>query len=57
MARSDQVRYQLFLPRDVAARFETLAAEPGASKSSILAAALTAFLNRRGAITSIPSRT
>jgi hypothetical protein len=49
MARRDQVRYQLFLPRDVATRFEALAAEPGASKSSILAAALTAFLNRRGA--------
>ena len=49
MARRDQIRYQLFLPRDVAERFEALAAEPGASKSSILAAALTAFLNRRGA--------
>lgn len=49
MTRRDQVRYQLFLPGDVATRFEALAAEPGASKSSILAAALTAFLNRRGA--------
>ncbi len=49
MPRRDQVRYQLFLPRDVAERFEALAAEPGASKSAILAAALTAFLNRRGA--------
>lgn len=49
MARRDQVRYQLFLPRDVSERFEALAAEPGASKSSILAAALTNFLNRRGA--------
>ena len=47
--RSDRVRYQLFLPKDVAERFETLAAEPGASKSSILSAALVAFLNRRGA--------
>ena len=49
MTRRDQVRYQLFLPRDVSERFEALAAEPGASKSSILAAALTAALNRRGA--------
>jgi hypothetical protein len=49
MARRDQVRYQLFLPRDVAEHFEALASEPGASKSSILAAALTTFLNRRGA--------
>ena len=49
MARRDQVRYQLFLPKDVSERFEALAAEPGASKSSILAAALTVFLNRRGA--------
>jgi hypothetical protein len=49
MARRDHVRYQLFLPRHVAERFEALAAEPGVSKSSILAAALTAFLNRRGA--------
>ena len=49
MRRRNQVRYQLFLPKDVSERFEMLAAEPGASKSSILAAALTAFLNRRGA--------
>ena len=49
MPRREQVRYQLFLPKDVSERFEALAAEPGASKSSILAAALTAFLNRRGA--------
>ena len=49
MRRSDQVRYQLFLPRDVSERFEELAARPGASNSSMLAAALVAFLNRRGA--------
>lgn len=49
MSRQSRVRYQLFLPKDVAERFEALAAEPGASKSSILGAALTAFLNRRGA--------
>lgn len=49
MPRLAQVRYQLFLPRDVATRFEALAAEPGASKSSILAAVLTAALYRRRA--------
>jgi predicted transcriptional regulator len=48
--RSDKVRYQLFLPAEVARRFEEIAAAPGASKSSILAAALAAFLERRGAI-------
>lgn len=45
MPRQPRARYQLFLPRDVADRFEVLAAKPGATKSSIL----TAFLNRRGA--------
>ena len=49
MNRSDQVRYQLFLPRAVATRFEQLAAAPGASKSKLLAAAVDAWLNRRGA--------
>jgi hypothetical protein len=49
VTRQPRVRYQLFLPKDVADRFEGLAAGPGATKSSILAAALTAFLNRRGA--------
>ena len=48
MNRSDQVRYQLFLPRAVATRFEQLAAAPGASKSKLLAAAVDAWLNRRG---------
>lgn len=46
--RRDLVRYQLFLPKDVSERLETLAAKPGASKSAILADALTAWLNRRG---------
>ncbi|HEY1146141.1 MAG TPA: CopG family transcriptional regulator [Allosphingosinicella sp.] len=49
MGKKSPVRYQLFLPEDVAERFEDLAAQPGATKSSILAAALTTFLNRRGA--------
>ena len=49
MGRSDQVRYQLFLPKAVAERFERLAAAPGASKSKLLTAAVDAWLNRRGA--------
>ena len=48
MARRDLVRHQLFLPRDVSERLEALAAKPGATKSSILTAAVTAFLDRRG---------
>lgn len=48
MRESEQVRYQLFLPKAVAERFEQLAAAPGASKSRLLAAALEAWLNRRG---------
>jgi hypothetical protein len=46
--RSDQVRYQLFLPKALAERFEKLATAPGASKSQLLAAAVDAWLNRRG---------
>lgn len=49
MARRDQVRHQLFLPGDVSERFEAIADGPGDSKSAILAAALTNFLNQRGA--------
>ena len=49
MARSDQVRHQLFLPKDVSERLEALARAPGASKSRILAEAVTAWLNRKGA--------
>lgn len=48
MARQDLVRDQLFLPRGVADRLEALAAKPGVTKSSILVAAPTAFLDRRG---------
>ena len=47
--KDDRIRYQLFLPLALSRRFEALAAAPGASKSSILVAALTAFLDRGGA--------
>lgn len=44
----EKVRHQLFLPRPVSDRLEALAAKPGASKSAILADAVTAWLDRRG---------
>jgi hypothetical protein len=45
----DKIRHQLFLPADLSERLEKLATKPGASKSSILADALTAWLNRQAA--------
>jgi predicted transcriptional regulator len=48
MAR-DQVRHQLFLPKAVSERLEALARAPGASKSRILAEAVAAWLDRKGA--------
>lgn len=47
--KTKRVRYQLFLPEDLAHRFEALASKPGASKSAILVDALTAWLNRQAA--------
>jgi hypothetical protein len=49
MARADLVRHQLFLPRELSERLEALARGPGASKSRILAAAVAAWLDRKGA--------
>jgi len=49
MARSEQIRHQLFLPKEVSDRLEALARAPGATKSRILAEAVTAWLNRKGA--------
>ncbi|MDT8760592.1 CopG family transcriptional regulator [Sphingomonas psychrotolerans] len=46
---AERVRYQLFLPKATSDRLEALAAAPGATKSAILADAVTAWLNRRGA--------
>ncbi|CCG08603.1 CopG family transcriptional regulator [Pararhodospirillum photometricum] len=43
-----KIRHQLFLDPDLSARLEALAAKPGVSKSTILADAVTAWLNRRG---------
>src|SRR5579863_7570775 len=43
-----KLRHQLYLAADLSGRLETLAAEPGVSKSAILADALQAWLTRRG---------
>jgi predicted transcriptional regulator len=48
MPRADLVRHQLFLPRALSERLETLASGPGASKSRVLASALAAYLERKG---------
>lgn len=47
--RERRVRYQLFLPLSLSAKFEELAAKPGVSKSQMLADAVQAWLTRRGA--------
>jgi hypothetical protein len=46
---ASRIRHQLFLPEALSARLEALAAKPGASKSAILADAVAAWLERRGA--------
>lgn len=49
MASQSRVRHQFFLSEDLTERLESLAAKPGTSKSAILADAVEAWLNRRGA--------
>jgi predicted transcriptional regulator len=44
----EKIRHQLFLPRTISDRLEALAGKPGASKSAILADAVTHWLDRRG---------
>jgi predicted DNA-binding protein len=46
--KGSKTRYQLFLPEELSERLQTLAAEPGSSKSAILTEALRAWLERRG---------
>lgn len=43
--KEESVRYQLFLPKGLAYRFEELAAKPGVSKSRILADAVAAWID------------
>lgn len=47
--KTTSIRHQLFLPPETSAALVALAAAPGATKSSILADALTAWLGRRAA--------
>jgi hypothetical protein len=47
--KTTAIRHQLFLPPEISAALVSLAAAPGATKSSILTDALTAWLGRRGA--------
>lgn len=47
--KTSSIRHQLFLPPEVSTALEALAAAPGATKSAILADAVTAWLNRRAA--------
>lgn len=48
IGKSRPVRHQLFLPKELSDRLEALARAPGASKSRLLAAAVGAWLDRRG---------
>jgi hypothetical protein len=43
-----RIRHQFYLSEALSARLDALAAAPGASKSAILADAVTAWLDRRG---------
>lgn len=45
---AERIRHQLFLPKATSERLEALARKPGASKSAILADAVTAWIDRRG---------
>lgn len=48
-AAERKVSYRLSLPQELSSRFEALASKPGATKSAILAEALRALLDHRGA--------
>ena len=47
--RTRKTRHQFYLPDALSAKLDTLAMEPGASKTSILSDALTAWIERSGA--------
>jgi len=44
-----KTRHQFYLPDDLSAQLESLAAEPGSSKTAILTEALRGWIERRGA--------
>jgi hypothetical protein len=47
--RTSKSRHQFYLPDALSAKLDTLAGKPGASKTSILSDALTAWIERSGA--------
>lgn len=48
-ARKPAVRYQVYVDADLARRFETVLGAEGGNRSAVLARALKAWLDRRGA--------
>lgn len=48
LVKTFKTRHQFYLPDDLSARLETLAAKPGSSKTVILTDALRAWLDRKG---------
>jgi hypothetical protein len=46
--RTANIRHQFYLPKPLSDELERLTAIPGASKTSVMSDALTAWLNRRG---------
>lgn len=44
-----KIRHQFYLPDELSARLEAMAAKPGSSKTAILTEALAAWLDRRAA--------
>jgi predicted transcriptional regulator len=49
MTNEAKCRQQLYLDKDISEKLQALATKPGASKSTILADAVQAWLTRRGA--------
>jgi hypothetical protein len=49
MARKDEVRHQLYLPRHLSQRLEAIGARGGVARSAILAAAVASYLDNQGA--------
>lgn len=46
--RTTNIRHQFYLPKALSDELERLTAQPGASKTSVMSDALTAWLKRRG---------
>lgn len=46
--KTSKIRHQFYLPAELSAKLDALAAKPGASKTSILTDALKGWIERRG---------